>query len=156
MPQWALFVHSWRLWKLLALLKCFRKKKEQIIFFLQWVKCYPLLYLVGNNFYLNVFSNHRYVNRQQICHAVRLWQRHLSFYVYFCFKTFFICLCIVLFLFVFFSKRRLTVHFTYQGCSAAFFQVVDECLCVREWVRVCVIVIELATGFDFQHAIEFD
>lgn len=122
-PQWPLFVHSWRLWKLLALLKYFRKKK----FHFQWVKCYPL-YLVGNNFYLNVLSNHRNVNRQQICHVVRLWQRNLSFYVYFCFKTFFICLCIVLF----FSLKGVLL---YQGCSTAFFQVVDECLvCVRESV----------------------
>lgn len=35
---------------------------------------------------------------------------------------------------VFFSKRCLTVHFTYQGCSTAFIQVwmnVSVCVCVR-------------------------
>lgn len=61
------------------------------------------------------------------------------------FEAFFICLCIVC---LFFSKMCLTVHFTYQGCSAAF-------VCVRAcvYVRACAFDIELATSFDFQHAV---
>lgn len=116
----------------------------------EWVTCYPR-HLVGNNFYLNVINNHCNVNRQQVCHAVCLWQRHSSFYVYFCFKTFFVYALFFLSLSLY--KRCLTVHFTYQGCSTAFVQVwMNVCM----YQSVCVIIIKTATGFSFQHAVEFD
>lgn len=44
-----------------------------------------------------------------------------------------------------FSQKCLTVHFTYQGCSTAFVQVVNECVCMC----VCEIITELATGLIF-------
>lgn len=56
--------------------KMFQKKKKTNHFSMGKVLS---MHPVGNNFSLNVLSNHRSVNGQQMCHAVRLRQRHLSF-----------------------------------------------------------------------------
>lgn len=59
------------------------------------------------------------VNSQQVCHADEDV----------CLFMFTFVLKHSLFVYAFFflsSKRRLTVHLTYQGCSTAFAQVVDE------------------------------
>lgn len=85
LPQWPSFVHSWCLWKLLALLKMFLDKKKWLIFV--WVNVIQVLYLVGNNFYLNVL-NHRNVRGQHCLPATRIL-KHSSFfffvYALFCF-----------------------------------------------------------------------
>lgn len=76
--HWPLFVHSWRLWKLLSLLKCFRKKI--IIFFYGSSVIHYLLLAITSIWMSSAIIVH--VISQQIYHAVRLWLRHLSFYVY--------------------------------------------------------------------------
>lgn len=92
--------------------------------------CYPL-YLVGNNFYLNVLNKRRNVNGQQIRHAVRLWQRNLSFYVYFYFEPFFVY---ALFVIVFLLK----VSYCTFDLSGLFYSLHSSCETnVSVWVRVC-------------------
>lgn len=125
LPQWPLFVHSWCLWKLLALLKMFLEKEKpttnkKMISFL-WVSVIQVLYPVGNNFYLNVL-NHRNVKGQH---------KKFVFRLTFILKLFFFCcLCIDLFSLFCSLWGVLLYFFAYQGCSAAFY---SSC----EWMSVC-------------------
>lgn len=125
--------------------KMFQKKNYN--FFL-WVKCYPL-FVVGNNFYLNVFSNHCSCNQPtnlSRCPPMT--------------KTFvFLCLLkkkktiLYLSMHCFFSLLKVSYcTFYLSGCSTACSQVVDECMCA------CVNVssFNLLPVFDFQHAVAFD
>lgn len=123
--HWPLFVHSWRLWKLLSLFKCFRKKKS---FFYGSSVIHYLLLAITSIWMSSAIIVH--VISQQIYHAVRLWLRHLSFYVYLKKKkTFFICLCII-----FFLSFKGVLLYILSGCSTACSQVVDECMCVWMWM----------------------
>lgn len=85
LPQWPSFVHSWCLWKLLALLKMFLDKKKISNFCMGVIQ---VLYLVGNNFYLNVL-NHRNVKGQCCLPATRILSlftfilKHSSFLFFF-------------------------------------------------------------------------
>lgn len=136
LPQWPLFVHSWCLWKLLALLKMFLEKEKptttkKMISFL-WVSVIQVLYPVGNNFYLNVL-NHRNVKGQHKKFVLRLT---------FILKLFFLLLSMHWFVFfVLFSLRCLTVLFCLSGlfCSLLF----------ELWVNV-----SLCESLNFQHAVE--
>lgn len=126
--------------------KMFEKKKDLVFFCMG--KCYPF-YLVGNNFYLNVLNNHRNVKGQQICRSVRHWQRNLSFFFMFTFvfKTFFMCLCICF---------LLKVSYCTFYLSGLFYSLRSSCEWMSVCVKVCVceIIIEPATSFGFQHAVE--
>lgn len=143
LPHWPLFVHSWRLWKLLALLKCFRK----ISFCM--AKC-SKSYLVGNNFYWNVLINLCNVNGQQIHHAVRLWQRNLSFCLLFLSILYLSMHCF------WFSLKGVLLYILSIGVvlqpSFSLRMNVSACMCARVWERhpwTC-------SRFSFQHAVEFD
>lgn len=87
---------------------------------------------------MNVLSNHRNVNANRSV-TLSAYDKDICLFMFtFVLQTFFVYA-----LFIFFSKRRLTVHFTYQGCSTAFVQVVGECLCVYVCLRVCKIIMNL-------------
>lgn len=135
LPQWPLFVHSWCLWKLLALLKMFLEKEKptttkKMISFL-WVSVIQVLYPVGNNFYLNVL-NHRNVKGQHKKFVFRLtFILKLFFFVVYALICF---LCFVL-------SEVSYCTFCLSGlfCSLLF----------ELWVNV-----SLCESLNFQHAVE--
>lgn len=126
LPQWPLFVHSWCLWKLLALLKMFLEKEKptttkKMISFL-WVSVIQVLYPVGNNFYLNVL-NHRNVKGQHKKFVFRL-----TFILKFFFFVVYALICFLCFVL---SEVSYCTFLPIRVVLQPFIRVVSECQFVR-------------------------